>query len=56
MKNSKTTVAGILAIVAGVATAASQFLTGHPLDLTLLTTLITAVTVGVGLINAADGQ
>jgi predicted PurR-regulated permease PerM len=55
MNNQKTTIAGILVIVAGLANFVSQFLVGHAIDMNLITVLIAAVTGGIGLIHAADG-
>ena len=39
----KTTIAGVLTILGGVIAAAVQYLTGHPLDATLITTVVTEI-------------
>lgn len=47
----KTTITGILTIVIAVATAAASFLKSGTAD---FGTLVAAITIGVGLIKAAD--
>jgi len=51
---SKTTLAGVLTILAGAATFLSAIFTGHAVDMGLIGTLVAAVTAGLGLIKAAD--
>lgn len=48
---SKTTVAGVLAIAASLASAGSALLLGHSVD---WASVAAAVTAGVGLIHASD--
>lgn len=56
MKNSKTTLAGIGAILVAVGTALKAAFDGDPATSFDLTTTITAVTAGVGLILAKDAS
>lgn len=51
---SKTTLTGILTILSGLATYVLAFLAGNGQDIAAITTVITAITAGVGLIKAAD--
>jgi len=51
---SKTTLTGILTILGGVVTYALAFLGGHAQDLGVITTVLTAISAGIGLIKAAD--
>ena len=51
---SKTTITGILTIVAGLIGYAIAFLGGHAQDPTALATVLGAITAGIGLIKAAD--
>jgi len=50
----KTTIAGILTIVAGLANFIVHMLTGAAIDAAGLTVLLAALATGVGLIKAAD--
>jgi hypothetical protein len=54
MKNNKTTIAGIGAILVAVGTALKAIFDGDPATTFDLSTTITAVSAGVGLILAAD--
>jgi hypothetical protein len=56
MKNSKTTFAGIGAILVAVGTALKAIFDGDPATTFDLTTTITAVSAGVGLILAKDAS
>mgnify|MGYP006269840337 CR=1 FL=1 len=51
MKNWKTTVAGIGAILVAVGSAAKSYATGQPVD---IPTVVSAIMAGVGLILAKD--
>lgn len=51
MKNWKTTVAGIGAILVAVGSAAKSFATGAPID---IPTVVASVMAGIGLILAKD--
>ena len=51
MKNYKTTLAGVGAILVAVGSAIKSFATGVPID---YTTVFTAVAAGIGLIVAKD--
>jgi hypothetical protein len=53
MKDWKTTVAGILTIVGALATAGLAYLHNQPVN---TGATFTAITVGVGLIKAADSK
>lgn len=53
LKSPKTTVAGIAAILAAVAGAASAWAAGTPID---WTTTIAAVMAGIGLVTARDND
>lgn len=50
----KTTIAGILTIVAGLANFLVNIFTGTPVDASSLTVLLAALAAGIGLIKAAD--
>jgi hypothetical protein len=54
MKNNKTTIAGIGAILVAVGTALKAIFDGDPATTFDLSTTITAVSAGIGLILAAD--
>jgi hypothetical protein len=56
MKNSKTTFAGIGAILVAVGTALKAIFDGDPATTFDLATTITAVSAGVGLILAKDAS
>lgn len=56
MKNSKTTLAGIGVILVAVGTALKAIFDGDPATTFDLTTTITAVSAGVGLILAKDAS
>jgi hypothetical protein len=56
MQNSKTTFAGIGAILVAVGTALKAIFDGDPATTFDLTTTITAVSAGVGLILAKDAS
>jgi hypothetical protein len=56
MKNSKTTLAGIGAILVAVGTALKAIFDGDPATTFDLATTITAVSAGVGLILAKDAS
>lgn len=56
MNNRKTTLAGIGAILVAVGTALKAFFDGDPATTFDLTTTITAVSAGVGLILAKDAS
>lgn len=56
MNNRKTTLAGIGAILVAVGTALKAFFDGDPTTTFDLTTTITAVSAGVGLILAKDAS
>lgn len=56
MKNSKTTLAGIGAILIAIGTALKAAFDGDPATSFDLTTTITAVIAGVGLILAKDAS
>lgn len=51
---SKTTIAGVLAIAAALFGAVSSVLQGHAIDIGLVTSTLSAIMAGVGLIKAAD--
>jgi len=51
---SKTTLTGVLTILGGLVTYALGFLAGNGQDITLITTVLTAISAGIGLIKAAD--
>lgn len=51
---SKTTLTGILTILGGVVTYVLAFLGGKGQDIGVVTTVLTAISAGVGLIKAAD--
>ena len=51
---SKTTLTGVLTILGGVVTYALAFLSGKAQDLAVITTVLTAISAGIGLIKAAD--
>jgi hypothetical protein len=53
MKNWKTTLTGVIAIVTAVLGAVSNIVNGHPQDWTVT---ISAVIAGVGLITAKDSN
>ena len=53
MNNYKTTIAGVLAIVAAVSGAAASYFGGHPVD---FASVSAAVMAGVGLIASADAK
>ena len=53
MKNWRTTLLGILSIVAAVANAGVGWLNGQPID---FTALVAAILAGWGLIAAADAK
>lgn len=56
MKNNKTTIAGIGAILVAVGTALKAIFDGDPATTFDLSTTITAVSAGVGLILAKDAS
>ncbi len=56
MKNNKTTIAGIGAILVAVGTALKAIFDGDPATTFDLTTTITAVSAGIGLILAKDAS
>jgi len=51
---SKTTLTGVLTLLGGVVTYALAFLAGKGQDLAVITTVLTAISAGIGLIKAAD--
>ena len=51
---SKTTLTGVLTILGGVVTYALAFLGGKGQDIAVVTTVLTAISAGIGLIKAAD--
>ena len=51
---SKTTLTGVLTILGGIVTYALAFLAGKAQDLAVITTVLTAISAGIGLIKAAD--
>jgi hypothetical protein len=53
MKNWKTTLAGVLALVVAVANAILNMLNGLPVD---ITSLLTTIVAGLGLIAAKDSN
>jgi hypothetical protein len=53
-KNWKTSLLGILAIVATIAHVGTALLNGQPLDMATLTMLIAGFSGGLGLIHATD--
>ncbi len=56
MKNWKTTLIGVLAIISTLAGAATAILNGHHIDGAFLTSTLTGIMTGVGLIKAADAK
>lgn len=53
LKNWKTTITGVLAIIAAVTGAATALMNNHPVD---WPSVIGAVTAGIGLITAKDSN
>lgn len=53
MKSPKTTIAGVLTIVGAIVIAAQQYLSGQPINTSVL---LTGIIGGVGLITAADAK
>ena len=53
IKNYKTTILGVLAILSALIGAATAILNGQPVD---YTTTITAIMAGIGLITAKDSN
>jgi hypothetical protein len=53
MNNWKTTATGVIAIVSALLSAASGLLSGHAVD---WTSVIAAVSAGIGLIHAQDSK
>ena len=53
MKQWKTSLAGVLTIIAGLANAGLEYLHGQPVN---MTTLLASVTSGIGLIHASDSK
>ena len=53
MNNWKTTATGVIAIAAALLSAASSLLSGHAVD---WTSVIAAVSAGIGLIHAQDSK
>ena len=51
---SKTTLTGVLTILGGLVSYALAFLAGHGQDIAVITTVLTAISAGIGLVKAAD--
>lgn len=55
MKNAKTTISGILAILGGIVALGNAFVNGT-IDAAVIGTAVTSITAGIGLIFAGDAK